>query len=668
MKRTMSPRGTDLLEHLLQALLEITAVAAARHQRAEVERVELLARERLGHVVGDDLLGQALDDRRLADARLADENGVVLRAPRQHLHDAFDLFRTADDRVELAVAGQLGQIAAELVEDRRARRVVARACTLTRADRLLALVSRHQLDHLLAHAAEVGAKADEHRGRHTLALTDEAEEHVLGADVAVTQLQRLAQGKLEDLLGPRRERRRTTRRGTRHADGLFHLLAHGLEGDPERLECLGGNSLALVDQSQKDVLGADEAVVQQPRLFLREHQYPPCPVGETFEHPDRLSFVSLESRSSVPVALVEHAAATKHVGDKGNLVRDFSNDPCQLAFVEIRRPCRNVWAVNPTEALGLPRLQEGLRRLEPLLTASVVTGDGFLDEVTTHLMAAGGKRLRPLLALASATAGERDATDDDLMGAVAVELVHLASLYHDDVIDEATIRRNVESVNSRFGNLVAIVAGDYLLAAAPPSPPAWGPRWPSSSPTPWAGCARARSPRCVRPSRSAAAVTTTSRPSAARPPRSPRRRVESARSTGGLAPSEVDACTEYGRCFGMVFQIRDDILDITATDGQLQKPAGQDLAEGIYTLPALIALDDPDAGPDLRALLGQPLAQPEKDKARGIVLASRGIPAAVDQARAYVEDARRATEGIDRSGLRDGLSRLAAELLSDLPG
>ena len=62
-------------------------------------------------------------------------------------------------------------------------------------------------------------------------------------------------------------------------------------------------------------------------------------------------------------------------------------------------------AVNPTEALGLPRLQEGLRRLEPLLTASVVTGDGFLDEVTTHLIAAGGKRLRPLLALASATGG-----------------------------------------------------------------------------------------------------------------------------------------------------------------------------------------------------------------------------------------------------------------------
>ena len=138
--------------------------------------------------------------------------------------------------------------------------------------------------------------------------------------------------------------------------------------------------------------------------------------------------------------------------------------------------------------------------------------------------------------------------------------------------------------------------------------------------------------------------------------------------TGGLPTAEVEACTEFGRCFGMVFQIRDDILDITATDGQLQKPAGQDLAEGIYTLPALVALADPDAGPDLRALLGQPLAQPERDKARAIVMESRGISDAVRRARAYVDDARDAATGIGETDLRAGLTRLVAELLSDLPG
>jgi heptaprenyl diphosphate synthase len=323
--------------------------------------------------------------------------------------------------------------------------------------------------------------------------------------------------------------------------------------------------------------------------------------------------------------------------------------------------------VNPTEALGLPRLQEGMRRLEPLLTASVVTGDSFLDEVTTHLIAAGGKRLRPLLALAAATGGSHDATEDELMGGVAVELVHLASLYHDDVIDEATIRRNVESVNSRFGNLVAIVAGDYLLARSAAIAAGLGVdiaqlladtlgRLCQGQVTEVRSAFqvdRSREDYFASISGKTAALTATS--------------CRIGALTGLLPAAEVDACTEFGHCFGMVFQIRDDILDITATDGQLQKPAGQDLAEGIYTLPALVALADPDGGPDLRALLGTPLAQPERDKARGIVMASDGIPESVEAARRYVDDAQRAAAGISRPELRAGLSRLVAELLIDLP-
>jgi heptaprenyl diphosphate synthase len=324
--------------------------------------------------------------------------------------------------------------------------------------------------------------------------------------------------------------------------------------------------------------------------------------------------------------------------------------------------------VNPTEALGLPRLQEGLRRLEPLLTEAVVTGDGFLDEVTTHLIAAGGKRLRPLLALAAATGGARDPNEDDLMGGVAVELVHLASLYHDDVIDEATIRRNVESVNSRFGNLVAIVAGDYLLARSAAIAAGLGTdiaelladtlgRLCQGQVTEVRSAfqvARGRDDYFAAISGKTAALTSTS--------------CRIGALTGGLPASQVDACTEFGRCFGMVFQIRDDILDISATDSQLQKPAGQDLAEGIYTLPALVALADADAGPDLRALLGQPLGQPERDKARAIVMASNGIAESVRVARGYVEEAQEATAGIAPPELRAGLSRLVAELLNDLPG
>ena len=109
--------GLDLLEHLLEALLEVAAVAAAGDEGAEVERVELLVVQRLGDVVGDDLLGQALDDGGLADAGLADEHRVVLGAAADRTcMTRSSLAGAADDRVELLLAGELGEVATELVE------------------------------------------------------------------------------------------------------------------------------------------------------------------------------------------------------------------------------------------------------------------------------------------------------------------------------------------------------------------------------------------------------------------------------------------------------------------------------------------------------------------------------------------------------------------------
>ena len=195
--------GLDLLEHLLQALLEVAAVAAAGDERAEVERVQLLVAQRVGDVVVDDLLGEALDDRRLADARLADEHRVVLGAPAEDLHDPLELAAAADDRVELLLAGELGEVAAELVEDLAVALVAGLFLAAPAAPALAAacgsplpcaaLVARQQLDDLLADAAEVGAELDEHLGGDALALADEAEQDVLGADVVVAELQRFAQ-------------------------------------------------------------------------------------------------------------------------------------------------------------------------------------------------------------------------------------------------------------------------------------------------------------------------------------------------------------------------------------------------------------------------------------------------------------------------------------------
>jgi heptaprenyl diphosphate synthase len=317
--------------------------------------------------------------------------------------------------------------------------------------------------------------------------------------------------------------------------------------------------------------------------------------------------------------------------------------------------------------MGLPHLEQDLRRLEPLLASSVTTGDDFLDEVTTHLVAAGGKRLRPLLALAAATSSGREATEDDLLGGVAVELVHLASLYHDDVIDEATVRRNVESVNSRFGNLVAIVAGDYLLARSAAIAAELG--------TEIAGLLAVTLGRLcqgqVAEVRSSFQVTRTRDDYfGAIAGKTAALMAASCRIgalTGGLSRDEVEALTTYGQCFGMIFQLRDDVLDVIASEAELGKPAGQDLAEGIYTLPVLVALDEEEAGAELRTLLGAPLGQPERDKARAIVAASTGVAATVAVGRRYVEEAAEATAGIGSPDLAEGLRTLASSLLDGLP-
>ena len=283
--------GLDLLEHLLQALLEVTAVAAAGHECAEVERVQLLVLERLRHVAAHDLLGEALDDRALADAWLTDQHRVVLGAARQHLHDALDLLLAPDDGVELALAGSLREVATELVEHERTGGGGLGGRARTDAGRLLALVTRDQLHHLLADARQVGAELDQDLRGHTFALTDQAEQDVLGGDVVVAELEGLAERQLQHLLGAGRERDVTGGRLLALTDGLDDLGTDGFERDPELVEGLGGQPLTLVDESEQDVLGADVVVAELSRLLRSEHDDTPRPVGESFEHVRLLGYV-----------------------------------------------------------------------------------------------------------------------------------------------------------------------------------------------------------------------------------------------------------------------------------------------------------------------------------------------------------------------------------------
>ncbi|HEU5447867.1 MAG TPA: polyprenyl synthetase family protein [Acidimicrobiia bacterium] len=312
---------------------------------------------------------------------------------------------------------------------------------------------------------------------------------------------------------------------------------------------------------------------------------------------------------------------------------------------------------------GLPWLAEDLVRVETALREAVQTGDPFLTDVASHLIAAGGKRIRPALALCAgyAAGGDGRVSDDVVTGAVAVELVHLGSLYHDDVIDEASTRRGVESVNQRWSNIVAILAGDFLLARASSLAASLG--------VEVAGILAAtigelcqgqvlELQRLYDVNRDEAAYfgsiegkTAALMASACR--------IGSI--VGGLDRPAVEAMTEYGRHVGMVFQIVDDVLDLTATDEELGKPSGLDLAEGIYTLPVIYALRD---STELRALLGQPLDGDAVALGRRLTCANGSITTALQVAQTHVDSAvaSLAEAKVDDT-VTDALTRLSRQIL-----
>ena len=164
-------------------------------------------------------------------------------------------------------------------------------------------VAGQELDDLLADPGQVGAQLDQDLGGHALALTDEPEEDVLGADVVVAELERLTQRELEDLLGPGRERDVAAGGGSALADDLLDLGPDGLQRDAERLERLGRDTFALVDQPQEDVLGTDVVVVEETGFFLGQDDHPASPVGEALKQDSRASHSWGWSPRSVPPTL-----------------------------------------------------------------------------------------------------------------------------------------------------------------------------------------------------------------------------------------------------------------------------------------------------------------------------------------------------------------------------
>lgn len=317
--------------------------------------------------------------------------------------------------------------------------------------------------------------------------------------------------------------------------------------------------------------------------------------------------------------------------------------------------------------VSIPGMPDDIERIEVALFQSVRTADSYLDEIASHLISAGGKLLRPVLTLAAAQVAGGPASDDAVQGGIACELVQTGSLYHDDVMDEAPTRRGVETVNAKWGNLQAILAGDFLLARASEIAATLG--------TEVAGLlARTIGRLCEGQIEELRHTYNAARPessyNASIAGKTASLFSTSARIGGIVAGFDrpmIETLTTYGEAFGMVFQIVDDLLDITATDGQLGKPAGHDMVEGVYTLPVLRTLQNGGiAAASLLDLLGRPLEPSEREKAIEIVRAHGGVESALGTARQWAERAVQACAPLPATPATEALRDGPAALLSSL--
>lgn len=294
-------------------------------------------------------------------------------------------------------------------------------------------------------------------------------------------------------------------------------------------------------------------------------------------------------------------------------------------------------------------MEDDLRRVEDELLEVVASEGEFLTEIASHLIRAGGKRVRPGFAIAAASVTDPDgspATIEVLRGGCAVELVHIGSLYHDDVMDDATTRRGVKSVNAEWGNLRAILAGDYLLGRASELAAALGPEVAGLLATTITELCEGQILELESAYRPDRTIDSYERSVSGKTAALLATACRIGTLVAGLPRPVVESLTEFGKAYGVAFQVVDDILDVVATDEQLGKPAGIDLIEGIYTLPVLHSLGDPTVGDELRSLLTRDITPEGRARARELTRAGGGVDIALDVARSWADKAAATLTGL----------------------
>jgi heptaprenyl diphosphate synthase len=319
--------------------------------------------------------------------------------------------------------------------------------------------------------------------------------------------------------------------------------------------------------------------------------------------------------------------------------------------------------------LGLPAvddtlaadISESLTSVEEMLRVAVESDHTLLTDASRHLAEAGGKRFRPMLVLLAAQFGDPKARGV-IPAAVVVELTHLATLYHDDVMDEAVMRRGEASANSRWDNTVAILTGDYLFARASDLLADLGPEAVRIQARTFARLVEGQIQETAGPPEGADPLQHYLDVVAGKTGSLIAASGHLGALLAGASPEAVRTLTAACEKLGIAFQLSDDILDVTSESDESGKTPGTDLREGIHTLPVLHVLRSADPGDaHLRELLVSDLTD---DARHAEALALLRVHPAVELARAdmrqWSDDAR-----TDLLSLPDGPARAAFIALCD---
>lgn len=305
-------------------------------------------------------------------------------------------------------------------------------------------------------------------------------------------------------------------------------------------------------------------------------------------------------------------------------------------------------------------VQDDLAAIETQLSSIIHSPVALVSDIGQHLLLAGGKRLRPALYLLCAKSGKAD-SDAKLAIAAAIEMIHMATLVHDDVLDDAATRRGLATAKACWGNHTAILAGDFLFAKAFATI-AQNDSGPMLNILTKVICSICEGE--IIQNRDCYNTLQSEDDYLRRIAQKTADFLAASCELGGLSaelPSaDVAALKYYGYAIGMAFQITDDILDITASSVQLGKPSGNDLSQGILTLPVLFALAHSKDRLELSNLITKKnIDQSSLARGLAIVKDSEGIEYSYKRVQHYLAEARNSLPPSVKGGVRQNLIDIA---------